>query len=77
MALLLGALADDLTGGMELAAMLVAQGVRCGFVTHPSALDALPRDIEAAVIAGKTRVVPAHEAVQAFAEGARALQARG
>lgn len=77
MALLFGALADDLTGGMELAAMLVAQGVRCGFVTHPSELDALPADIEAAVIAGKTRVVPAQDAVRAFADGARALQARG
>ncbi|MES2532753.1 MAG: 3-oxo-tetronate kinase [Pseudomonadota bacterium] len=77
MTLLFGALADDLTGGMELAAMLVAQGVRCGFVTDPAAVDSLDADLEALVIAQKTRVVPAAEAVAAFRRGAEALRSRG
>ena len=75
--LLFGALADDLTGGMELAAMLVAGGVRCGFVTRPERLADLPADTQAVVIAQKTRVIPAAAAVAAFERGARALQARG
>jgi len=77
MALLFGALADDLTGGMELAAMLVAQGVRCGFVTRPEGVASLGDDIQAVVIAQKTRVVPAADAVAAFERGAQALLARG
>ncbi len=77
MALLFGALADDLTGGMELAAMLVAQGVRCGFVTRPEGVAALPDDLQAVVIAQKTRVVPAADAVAAFERGAKVLLARG
>jgi len=77
MALLFGALADDLTGGMELAAMLVAHGVRCGFVTRPEALAELGDELDAVVIARKTRVVPAADAVAAFEAGARALLERG
>lgn len=77
MALLFGALADDLTGGMELAAMLVAQGVRCGFVTRPEGVASLPDDLDAVVVAQKTRVIPAADAVAAFERGAKALRARG
>jgi uncharacterized protein YgbK (DUF1537 family) len=77
MALLFGALADDLTGGMELAAMLVAQGVRCGFVTRPEGVASLADDLHAVVVAQKTRVVPAADAVAAFERGAQALLARG
>ena len=77
MTLLFGALADDLTGGMELAAMLVAQGMRCGFVTDPEAAASLDTDLDALVIAQKTRVVPAAEAVAAFRRGADVLRSRG
>ncbi len=35
MALLFGGLADDLAGGMELAALLTAAGVRCACVMAP------------------------------------------
>lgn len=77
MALLFGALADDLTGGMELAAMLVAHGVRCGFVTRPEGVASLPDNLHAVVVAQKTRVIPAADAVAAFERGAKALQARG
>jgi uncharacterized protein YgbK (DUF1537 family) len=76
MSLIFGALADDLTGGMELAAMLVSQGIRCGFVTDPARVADLV-DVDAVVIAQKTRVVPAAQAVAAFERGAKALLARG
>lgn len=76
MKLLFGALADDFTGGMELAAMLTAQGVRCGFVTHPESVASLS-DIDAVVIAQKTRVVPAALAVAAFRLAAQTLQHLG
>ncbi|MEZ2330206.1 3-oxo-tetronate kinase [Mesorhizobium sp. RCC_202] len=60
---IIGIIADDLTGGMETAAMLVALGVDCGFVTKP----ALVRHFAgspAIVVAQKTRVVAAAEAVR-------------
>jgi uncharacterized protein YgbK (DUF1537 family) len=77
MALLFGALADDLTGGMEVAAMLTAGGVRCAFVGDVAKLDSLGHDYEAIVIGQKTRIAPAHEAVAAFRPAAEALLARG
>ena len=67
-----GVVADDLTGGMETAAMLVAQGIPCGFVTDPAALADLP-DMPAYVVAQKTRVIPAADAVAKMEAGARAL----
>ncbi|MEZ5924081.1 MAG: four-carbon acid sugar kinase family protein [Hyphomicrobiaceae bacterium] len=75
MPLLLGAIADDLTGGIELASMLVAQGVRTGFGIGPAA--SLVEDAEAQVIALKTRVIPADEAVTAVLGGAERLITRG
>ena len=77
MALLFGGLADDLTGGMELAAMLTAAGVRCAFVTRADRVAQLDAGFDAIVIAQKTRVIPAAAAVAAFRVGAEALQARG
>lgn len=77
MALLFGGLADDLTGGMELAAMLTAAGVRCAFATNAERVAQLDDGFDAIVIAQKTRVIPAASAVAAFRAGAHALQARG
>jgi uncharacterized protein YgbK (DUF1537 family) len=77
MTLLFGGLADDLTGGMELAAMLTAGGVRCALVTNPERVPELGAAFDAIVIAQKTRVIPAAAAVEAFRAGARVLQARG
>lgn len=77
MALLFGGLADDLTGGMELAAMLTAAGARCAFVTRAQRVARIDSSVDAIVIAQKTRVIPAAAAVATFAAGARALQARG
>lgn len=52
MSLVFGAVADDLTGGLELAAMLVAAGVPCAFATAPPER----LDEPAIVIGRRTRV---------------------
>ena len=59
---IIGIVADDLTGGMETAAMLVALGVDCGFVTRPALVRHFANS-PAVVVAQKTRVVPAAELV--------------
>lgn len=69
---LLGIIADDLTGGMESASMLVALGVECGFVTKPERV-AEAAGSPAVVVAQKTRVAPAAEAVGKSRAAARAL----
>ncbi|MCO5065710.1 MAG: four-carbon acid sugar kinase family protein [Rhizobiaceae bacterium] len=66
------AIADDLTGGMELAAMLVARGVKCSFVTSPEL--ATEDDEEAIVVAQKIRTVPAEEATAAVRTSVAALR---
>ncbi|WP_440412453.1 3-oxo-tetronate kinase [Neorhizobium petrolearium] len=71
-----GVLADDLTGGMETAAMLVAAGLDCAFVTDPDMLEALG-PVEAIVVAQKTRVIAPDIAVAKTEQAARALAARG
>jgi uncharacterized protein YgbK (DUF1537 family) len=59
---LLGVIADDLTGAVELAAMLVSRGVRTGLTIGAAA--PLQRDDEAHVIALKSRVAPVAQAVE-------------
>lgn len=73
---IIGIVADDLTGGMETAAMLVALGVDCGFVTKPALVPDLAGS-PAIVVAQKTRVVPAAEAVAKSQDAARQLLAIG
>lgn len=74
--MILGGLADDLTGGLELATMLVTEGVPTLLVTSADAVD--PVDGAAAVVlAQKTRVAPAAEARERFDAGAAALLAGG
>jgi 3-dehydrotetronate 4-kinase len=55
MPLLFGAIADDFTGGLELASLLVRAGIRTRMLTRFAAATDLA-DIEAAVIGLKTRV---------------------
>lgn len=69
---LIGVIADDLTGGMEAASMLVALGVDCGFVTHPDHVAGVA-DRPAIVVAQKTRVAPVDEAVRNCVAAAHAL----
>ena len=62
MGALLGCIADDFTGGTDLAGMLVKSGLRTvqmiGVPTEP-----LPDDIDAVVIALKSRTAPVAEAI--------------
>ncbi|MER8829556.1 four-carbon acid sugar kinase family protein [Mesorhizobium sp. M0938] len=71
-----GVIADDLTGGMETASMLVALGVGVGFVTRPEMVAQIPLQ-PAMVVAQKTRVIPAPDAVGKSDAAARALLAVG
>jgi 3-dehydrotetronate 4-kinase len=71
--MLLGAIADDLTGGTDLALMLARQGMRTVQVVGvpPDEFDF--GDAEAVVIALKSRTVPAPEAIQMSLDAARCL----
>lgn len=71
-----GAIADDLTGGMELASMLVKQGVDCRFVTKAAAI-ARSRGAGAVVAGLRTRVIAPEAAVEAFRAAADALRGIG
>ena len=74
--LITGIIADDLTGGVLVAASLIEQGIPCPVVTRPSALDCLG-DAPACVVAGRFRLAPPDEAVRWFDETQRALTKRG
>ena len=73
--MIFGGLADDLTGGLELAAMLVAEGVATSLATSAEAARGLP-EADALVIAQKTRIGPPTLAAQRVAEAADVLLAR-
>ncbi len=76
MGLLFGAIADDLTGGLELAAMLRAEGIGCDFVSDTDALDPLSAP-EAIVVALRTRVASKGEAIARFETAPTHLLDRG
>jgi len=70
MSVLLGCIADDFTGGTDLAGMLVKAGMRTiqliGVPNGPA-----PKDVDAIVIALKSRTNPAPEAIE---ESLKALE---
>jgi uncharacterized protein YgbK (DUF1537 family) len=76
MSALLGCIADDFTGGTDLAGMLVKSGMRTvqmiGIPTEP-----LPESIDAVVIALKSRTAPVAEAIAESLAALRWLQAAG
>jgi uncharacterized protein YgbK (DUF1537 family) len=74
--MILGALADDLTGGLELAAMLAAEGVPTRLATSAEAIGPVDPG-GAVVIAQKTRIAPVAESRALVAAGARALRDAG
>ncbi|MCX5480206.1 four-carbon acid sugar kinase family protein [Kaistia geumhonensis] len=75
--MLLGAVADDLTGATDLALMLAREGMKTVQVvgTPPATFD--PGEAEAVVVALKSRTIPAGEAVALSLEAARWLRAHG
>lgn len=76
MTILLGCIADDFTGGTDLAGMLVKHGMRTvqmiGVPTGP-----VPDDIDAIVIALKSRTTPVEEAQAESLAALKWLQAQG
>ncbi|PKU25680.1 3-oxo-tetronate kinase [Telmatospirillum siberiense] len=76
MAPILGCIADDFTGGTDLAGMLVKSGMRTiqmiGVPDHP-----LPDDVDAVVIALKSRTCPVEEAVSDSLAALRWLRQAG
>jgi uncharacterized protein YgbK (DUF1537 family) len=76
-ALLLGCIADDLTGATDLANTLVRQGMRTVQVIGvPAAAEPLP-EADAIVVALKSRTIPAAEAVALSRAALERLQAAG
>jgi len=75
--MLLGCVADDLTGATDLALMLTHEGLRTLLANRlpPSDLDVA--DVDAVVVALKSRTIPAPQAVQQSRDAAKALQALG
>lgn len=74
--MLLGAIADDFTGGSDLANTLAKGGMATTqFVGIPAA--GAPADCEAGVVALKTRSLPADDAVRQSLEAADWLKAQG
>ncbi|OWA22119.1 hypothetical protein B9W64_03255 [Streptomyces sp. CS159] len=78
MSLRIGCIADDFTGGTDVAAAFRRAGLRTALVFGaPDGTTALPADCDAAVIALKSRSTPADEAVADSLTAQRWLWAKG
>jgi uncharacterized protein YgbK (DUF1537 family) len=77
MPILLGCIADDFTGGTDLASMLVKQGLRAIQTIGVLQGEPPPDDAEAVVVALKTRTAPAAKAVEQSLAALRWLRAAG
>ncbi len=74
--LLLGGICDDFTGGLELASMMVRDGLRTRLLTRLARAADL-KDLDVAVIALKSRATPAAKAVRDFTKAADVIAKRG
>ncbi len=75
--MLLGAIADDVTGASDLALMLADGGLKTVQVIGLPKSGHLPADAEAVVVALKSRTIPPEEAVAQSLRAAELLQAAG
>ena len=75
MALELGIIADDLTGGMMVASLLEREGVRCPLVTSAEALGNLDAESDAVVVGKKLRLIPAPDSRREVGAIGNALRA--
>lgn len=73
----LGVIADDFTGATDIAGMLVKGGLRTLQTIGVPAKGAIPGDVDAVVIALKTRSIAANEAVAQSLQALTALQEAG
>jgi uncharacterized protein YgbK (DUF1537 family) len=76
MGILLGCIADDFTGATDLANNLVRGGMRTVQAIGVPA-EAPPPDIDAVVVALKSRTIPAHDAVRQSLDALRWLRQHG
>jgi uncharacterized protein YgbK (DUF1537 family) len=73
----LGVIADDFTGATDIAGMLVKNGMRTIQTIGVPAKGTIPGDVDAVVVALKTRSIAARDAVAQSLEALRTLQAAG
>src|SRR5262249_22750888 len=76
LSLVLAAIADDFTGALELASIMVREGLRARMVTRHADVSDIG-DVDVVVFALKSRVAPAREAVSAFARSADLIDRLG
>jgi uncharacterized protein YgbK (DUF1537 family) len=74
---ILGVIADDFTGATDIAGILVKGGMRTLQTIGVPAKGAIPGDVDAIVVALKTRSIPADVAVAQSLQALEALQAAG
>lgn len=73
----LGVIADDFTGATDIAGMLVKGGMRTIQTIGVPAKGTIPDDVDAVVVALKTRSIPAADAVAQSLDALKALQEAG
>ena len=74
---ILGVIADDFTGATDIAGMLVKGGMRTIQTIGVPPQGTIPEDVDAVVVALKTRSIPAKEAIAQSLAALQALQAAG
>jgi len=73
----LGVIADDFTGATDIAGMLVRGGMRTLQTIGVPVNGSIPDDIDAIVVALKSRSIPAEDAIAQSLDALRALQSAG
>lgn len=73
----LGIIADDFTGGTDIASFLVSNGVKTVQLSGIQPLDTVAGDAQAVVVSLKSRSVPANEAVQQSLQALELLKSAG
>jgi uncharacterized protein YgbK (DUF1537 family) len=73
----LGVIADDFTGATDIAGMLVKGGMRTIQTIGVPPQGTIPDDVDAVVVALKTRSIPAKDAIAQSLDALKALQAAG
>ncbi|WP_428663532.1 3-oxo-tetronate kinase [Reyranella sp.] len=74
---ILGIIADDFTGATDIAGMLVKGGMRTIQTIGVPAQGTIPDDVDAVVVALKTRSIAAQDAIAQSREALKALQSAG
>jgi 3-dehydrotetronate 4-kinase len=74
---ILGVIADDFTGATDIAGMLVKGGMRTIQTIGIPAAGTIPADVDAVVVALKSRSIPAKDAIAQSLDALKVLQAAG